>query len=144
MSPLRKVRWATSLTTAICLLGVLPAGAQAASWSIQFTQNGPETEHSALYDLACEPFTTSACVAVGKQTKGGTASTYAQYWNGSSWVNQTAAVPAGATASELQSASCLTSTSCSAAGSYATKSGTFSLIESWNGTSWSQQTSPNP
>ena len=132
------------LFAALCLLGVAPAAAQAASWSIETTPNGSEAEHSALYDIACEPQSTTACTAVGKQTKSGTASTYAQYWNGSSWVNQTAAVPASATASELQADHCLSKTSCVAAGSYTTKSGTFSLIESWNGTSWSQQTSPNP
>jgi hypothetical protein len=148
MSRRRKARSrcasAALLVFAVCLLGIAPAAAPAASWSLLTTQNASEAEHSDLYDIACEPFTTNACVAVGNQTKGGTVSTYAQYWNGSSWVNQTAAVPAGATASELQSASCLTSTSCSSAGSYTTKSGTFSLIEAWNGTSWSQQTSPNP
>jgi hypothetical protein len=120
------------------------ASADAASWSIQTTPNGSGAEHSTLDDIACEPESTNACTAVGQQTISGTTSPYAQYWNGSTWVNQTAAVPAGATAGEFQANHCLSKTSCVAAGSYATKSGTFSLVESWNGTSWSQQTSPNP
>lgn len=114
-------------------------------WISEATPNASGAEHSALYDMACEPESTSACTAVGKQTvSGGTSSPYAQYWNGSSWANQTTATPAGATAAELQADHCLSKTSCVAAGSYTTKSGTFSLVESWNGTSWSIQTSPNP
>ena len=113
-------------------------------WSIQTTPNGSGAEHSALYDMACEPESTSACTAVGKQTISGTSSPYAQYWNGSTWTNQSAATPEGATAGELQSDHCLSKTSCVSAGSYTTKSGTFSLVESWNGTTWSIQTTPNP
>jgi subtilisin family serine protease len=114
-------------------------------WIIETTPNASGAEHSALYDMACEPTSTSACTAVGKQTaSGGTSSPYAQYWNGSSWVNQSTATPAESTAAELQADHCLSKTSCVAAGSYTTKAGTFSLVESWNGTSWSIQTTPNP
>ena len=114
-------------------------------WIIETTPNASGAEHSALYDMACEPSSTSACTAVGKQTtSGGTSSPYAQYWNGSSWSNQSTATPVGATAAELQANHCLSKTSCVAAGSYTTVSGTFSLVEAWNGTSWSIQTTPNP
>lgn len=113
-------------------------------WSIQSTPNGSEAEHSALNDIACEPGSTTVCTAVGRQTKGGTRTPYAQYWNGSTWTNQSAATPAGATSSEFQSDHCLSKSSCVAAGHYTTISGTFSLIEAWNGTSWSIQTTPNP
>lgn len=116
-----------------------------ASWKIQSTPNASGAEHSNLYDISCEPASTTACTAVGKQTAtGGVSSPYAQYWNGASWVSQTTATPAGATAAELQSNHCLSKTSCVAAGSYTTASGTFTLVEAWNGTSWSIQTSPNP
>jgi hypothetical protein len=114
-------------------------------WTIEATPNAAGAEHSNLYDMACEPAGTSACTAVGKQTaSGGTSSPYAQYWNGSSWVNQSTAAPAESTSAELQADHCLSKTSCVSAGSYTTKTGTFSLVESWNGTSWSIQTTPNP
>ncbi|HET9591993.1 MAG TPA: S8 family serine peptidase [Solirubrobacterales bacterium] len=114
-------------------------------WTIETTPNASGAEQSELYDMACEPSSTSTCTAVGSQTaSGGTSTPYAQYWNGSSWANQSTATPAGTTAAELQADYCLSKTSCVAAGSYTTASGTFSLIESWNGTSWSVQTSPNP
>jgi len=112
-------------------------------WIIETTPNASGAEHSALYDMACEPSSTTACTAVGKQTaSGGTSSPYAQYWNGSTWANQTAATPAEATAAELQADHCLSKTSCVAAGSHTTKSGTFALVEAWNGTSWSVQETP--
>ncbi|MET0558426.1 MAG: hypothetical protein ABW065_07115 [Solirubrobacterales bacterium] len=115
------------------------------SWNIVTTPNGSGAEHSNLFDIACDPASTNACTAVGKQVaSGGTSSPYAQYWNGTSWVNQTAATPVGATAAELQADTCVSKTSCVAAGSYMTASGTFSLAEAWNGSSWSVQTTPNP
>lgn len=134
------------LITAVALLVGLVSvpSAVAASWSTQTTQNAPGAEHSALYDISCEPASSTLCIAVGKKTVSGTSSPYAQGWNGSSWSNQAAVTPVGATGGELQSAHCLSKTSCVASGSYSTESGTFSLIESWNGSSWSLQTTPNP
>lgn len=120
------------------------ARAEAATWSTVTTPNGSGAEDSALYDMACEPGSTNACTAVGKQTAAGVSTPYAQYWNGSSWANQTTAAPVGATASELQADTCLSTTSCVAVGHYTTGLGTFSLAEAWNGTSWSIQSTPNP
>jgi hypothetical protein len=135
---------AALLAIVMASAALAPSVAQAASWSIQTTPNGTGAEHSALYDISCEPEGPSACTAVGQQTVGGTSAPYAQYWNGTSWTNQSAEAPAGSTAGELQSDHCISKTSCVAAGSYVTKSGTFSLAESWNGTSWTIQTTPNP
>ena len=112
-------------------------------WVIETTPNASGAEHSALYDMACEPASTSACTAVGKQTaSGGTSSPYAQYWNGSSWSNQSTETPVGATSAELQADHCLSKTSCVAAGSYTTGEETRSLVEVWNGTKWTIQETP--
>jgi hypothetical protein len=139
---------AKSMRSALLIVGVgliiLPGTAGAASWSIQSTPNGAGAEHSSLFDMSCEPLTTAACTAVGQQTISGKTAPYAQYWNGSTWVNQSAEAPAGATAAELQADHCLSKTSCVAAGSYTTAGGTFSLVEVWNGTSWTVQATPNP
>lgn len=133
----------------MCLLigvgaGAFSSSAKAALWPLQTTPNGTGAEHSALYDMACEPQSTSVCTAVGQQTISGVSSPYAQYWNGSTWVNQSAEAPVGATGGELQADHCLSKTSCISAGSYTTKSGTFSLIESWDGSKWAIQSTPNP
>jgi len=115
------------------------------SWNIQSTPNASGAEHSVLNDMSCEPSSTTVCTAVGRQTaSAGTTTPYALYWNGSSWTSQSTAVPAGSTASELQGDHCLSKSSCVAAGSYTTSSGTFSLVEAWSGTSWSIQATPNP
>jgi hypothetical protein len=122
----------------------LSAPAQAASWSIQTTPNAPEGEHSALYDISCDPGSTELCIAVGKQTKSGISSPYIQRWTENSWKNITTTPPEESTAAELQADHCLSKSSCVAAGSYTTKSGTFSLVEGWSGLSWSIQSTPNP
>ncbi len=120
------------------------AGASAAVWSLQTTPNATGADHSTLSDIACGPSSTNACTAVGRSSTAGIGAPYAQYWNGGSWVSQPAASPAGATDAELKAAHCVSATSCAAAGSYTTGSGTFSLVEVWNGSSWSIQTTPNP
>jgi subtilisin family serine protease len=112
-------------------------------WTIETTPNASGAEHSVLYDMACEPASTSACTAVGKQTaSGGNSSPYAQYWNGSSWSNQSTETPVGATAAELQADHCLSKTSCVAAGSYTAGGETRALVEAWNGTKWTIQETP--
>jgi hypothetical protein len=44
----------------------------------------------------------------------------------------------------LSSVSCPTTTNCFAVGAYATTPGADTLVEQWNGTSWSMITTPNP
>jgi hypothetical protein len=118
--------------------------ALAVTWSTVATPNAAGATHSALYDMACEPWSTNGCTAVGKKTTAGVSTPYAQYWDGSSWINVPTASPSGATAGELQADTCLFNTSCVAVGHYTTGSGTFSLAEAWNGGNWSIQTTPNP
>jgi hypothetical protein len=66
-------------------------------------------------------------------------------WNGSSWSAQTIAGPAGSTFTGLSGVSCVTTAFCEAAGSYNDSAGhEFSLAATWNGTSWTAQTPPNP
>jgi hypothetical protein len=135
---------------AICLLAFSAVSAPAAIWTIQTTPNASGAEHSALYDIACEG-TTNACFSVGKQTaSGGTSGPYVQLWNGSSWANQTAAAPEGATAGELQSVDCFPELLfgklfCYAAGSYTSSGETRTLIENstFSG-AWNLNTTANP
>ena len=58
---------------------------------------------------------------------------------------QAAAQPAGATLTSLGGVSCIAASSCRAVGYYKNSSGIFvTLVESWNGTEWQVQSSPNP
>ena len=65
-------------------------------------------------------------------------------WNGTSWSIVTSPNPSGTAESVLSSVSCPSTTSCFAVGSNLTTSHTKTLVEHWNGTSWSIVTSPNP
>jgi hypothetical protein len=118
-------------------------------WSMQPTPNAVESSEkgkydSFLYGIGCEPSSINMCMAVGKSINSGVQQVLAERWNGSSWALSSAQAPVGATGSELNDVTCPSTTSCTAVGSYTNASGRFSLIEVWNGTSWSVQTSPNP
>jgi hypothetical protein len=66
-------------------------------------------------------------------------------WNGSSWTAQTVPAPAGSTSASLAGVSCVTAAFCAAVGKYTDSSGaTLSLGDTWNGTTWAVQTTPNP
>ena len=82
----------------------------------------------------------SSCHAVG--TRGGKA--FAMRWNGAFWGTVVSPNPPGATGSRLTSVSCAAVTTCMAVGSYSTATAMGTLIERWNGTSWTIVASPNP
>jgi hypothetical protein len=148
ISPRKLVSVVAAGLTVCALLALSVASATAATWTIQATPNAAGAEHSALYDIACASSVTNPCVSVGKQTaSGGTSSTYAQTWNGTSWTNIASATPEGASAAELQSVDCITLLGilCSAAGSYTSAGVTKSLIV-FGGTGGlsTVQATPNP
>ena len=115
-----------------------------ASWVIQSTPNPSVATDSQLNGVSC-PSTTS-CTAVGFYTSGsGSEMTLAERWNGRGWAIQATPNPAGATASVLSGVSCVSTSSCTAAGYYASGSGSdVTLAERWDGTSWAIQSTPNP
>jgi hypothetical protein len=138
-----------SFVLSACLLALGIAPASAATWTIQTTPNATGAEHSNLYDISCAATTVNPCVSVGKQTEsGGNSAPYAQAWNGTSWSNIGAAVPAGSTAGELQSVDCLSfagALACFAAGSYTSSGVTKSMIVTGTNTGLSTvPVTPNP
>ncbi len=76
------------------------------------------------------------CEAVG--------GTRATAWNGSTWTAQPVPIPAGATSAVLYGVSCATAGFCAAMGSDGAGSPSLTLGETWNGTSWSVQSTPDP
>ena len=114
------------------------------SWSIQATPTPSGATGSYLQGVSCPSPT--VCTATGSYIdSGGTNVTLAESWNGSSWAIQPTTNPSGATGSFLQGVSCASATACTAAG-YSTDSGgtNLTLVESWDGTSWATQPTPNP
>jgi hypothetical protein len=74
----------------------------------------------------------------------------ALHWNGTKWSLATTPDPGGTSTNdfnELASLSCPTATSCWAAGEYGTEGAQLTSLNQalhWNGTKWSQVTTPNP
>jgi subtilisin family serine protease len=110
------------------------------SWSLQSAPNPTEGDASeAMLSVSCASST--SCVAVGRAAK----KPFAERWNGTEWTRVTAPNPEGATEATLEGISCASSSACMAVGNYKGSSGpNKTLTESWNGSSWSVVTSPNP
>jgi sugar lactone lactonase YvrE len=113
------------------------------NWSLTSTSNPSSTSNS-LSDVSCSA--ASSCTAVGSYNgASGNASTLAERWNGTGWALQTTPNPSGTTANNLYGVACAATNECTAVGlSYKEGGGTSTLIERWNGASWSIVTSPNP
>jgi hypothetical protein len=87
-----------------------------------------------LYAVAC--VSPRDCTAVGG-TRAGNGHVFSERWSGSRWHVVPAATPPGAIAASLVGVSCVSTTDCWGTGSWASRSAGRSLIEHWNGTSWS-------
>ena len=88
-----------------------------------------------------------ACTAVGGYEGGGEeGSTLAESWTGESWVIQKTPNPKGSSYTVLISVSCTSPADCIAVGlaSPIIQPGPNSLGESWNGTTWTIMSTPNP
>jgi hypothetical protein len=99
---------------------------------------------SSLSSVSCT--SASACTAVGAYY---TLSTHQraliESWNGTRWSVSSSPNPANAYGVALDGVSCTSATACTAVGSYLVNGGGyFTLIESWNGSTWSIVPSPNP
>jgi hypothetical protein len=87
----------------------------------------------------------TACVAVGSDANpSGVPQTLIDTWNTGALLGAKASSPNRGSESVLTGVSCTSSTSCAAVGYYLSSSGTErTLIESWDGISWSLAVSPN-
>jgi hypothetical protein len=68
----------------------------------------------------------------------------AERWDGTQWSIEKTPAPTGATSSDLDAVSCVSGSACTAVGSYLNGTGRrLTLVEHWNGTKWSIESSPN-
>jgi hypothetical protein len=138
---MKRVSCALGLSLVWVALGA--AAAEAASWHRQLTPTPSGGSSIVLNGVSCTR--PSACIAVGSYVNGsGTTVTLGEAWNGMSWSVIPTANPPGATSSGLNGVSCTAANACTAVGTYVESGLTRTLAESWNGTSWSIQTTPNP
>ena len=111
------------------------------AWSIVTSPNPAGFEYHTLGGVSC-PSTTS-CFAVGI-SQGSTVRALVEHWNGRTWSIMTRPTPTGSDATDLSHVSCSSTASCVAVGSYSVGAAGKSLVEQWNGHTWSIMTSPNP
>jgi hypothetical protein len=114
------------------------------SWAIQTTPGPPGPADNDLTGVSCPAAT--ACTAVGSYTNiSDQTAALADDWNGSTWASEPIPIPSSATSSSLARVSCTSPTACVAVGNYVNSAGTqAALAETWNGTAWAIQTTPNP
>jgi hypothetical protein len=115
-----------------------------ATWTVQTTPNPSGAAYLELDAVSCSSAT--ACTAVGESdTSPGGDESLAEAWNGTSWTVETTPNPPAAAASYLDAVSCISTTACTAVGSYYNSSNTeVTLADVWNGVSWTVQTTPTP
>jgi hypothetical protein len=110
-------------------------------WTVQSSPT-PGTGGS-FSSVSC--VSTTSCKAVGSYfTSSGDTLTLIESWNGSRWTVQSSPNP-GTSNDGLSGVSCVSTTSCKAVAYYSdSNEGSQTLIESWNGSHWTIQSSPNP
>jgi hypothetical protein len=114
------------------------------SWTgVPSPNPGSASNSNVLNDVSCTSAT--ACMAVGYSwVPGGPDKTLTESWNGSRWTVLPSPNPATVGGNELSGVSCVSATACTAVGYSDIPSPERTLIESWNGTSWSVAPSPSP
>ena len=115
-------------------------------WTVQSAPAPSGATETTLQSVSCT--SESACMAVGYFKNGGLyPKAVAERWNGSSWSVLASPAPPKEGHVWLRSVSCVSASSCVAAGGYATPflaTGETTLVHAWNGTEWSAQSSPSP
>jgi hypothetical protein len=118
---------------------IFAAGWNGTAWTAQTAPAPSGATRISLSKISC--VTANACEAVGNSTAGA----YSDAWNGTAWTLQAMLpVPSGAHAIAPADVTCTSATACIVAGSSTwTGSPEQTLIEAWDGTSWSVQPTPN-
>ncbi len=130
-------------------MGVLECATSAASasgltspiWTISPNPNPANAPYSTLNGVSCVGRT--FCVAVGESQPSGGSESLIERWNGISWAIDPAPNPPDSTSSYLSGVSCTSTTFCMAVGTGFTGTTGTTLVENWNGSSWSI-VSPSP
>jgi hypothetical protein len=112
------------------------------SWSITASPNASTTTNNYLYSVTCTAG--DECWAVGSYSTGTAFQTLIEKWNGLSW--SIVSSPNAGTLQDnyLYGVTCSSTSECWAVGNVSSSSGSQTLIEKWDGTSWSIVSSPNP
>lgn len=80
-----------------------------------------------------------ACTAVGRDVINHVNRPLIEFWNGSLWTTQSAPMPTGARGAVLNGVSCPAANNCTAVGAWHDSTGTHTLAEAWDGSTWTIQ-----
>ncbi|HEX3333619.1 MAG TPA: hypothetical protein VHS57_04715 [Acidimicrobiales bacterium] len=117
----------------------LAEGWNGAAWTLQ-TPLDPGTDDY-LTGVSCAA---TACTAVGYQQDSSGHQSLAEGWDGTSWSVEPTANPA-TTGDYLSGVSCTAVTACTGVGYQTNSAGAAqTLAETWNGATWTAQSTPNP
>jgi hypothetical protein len=124
-----------------CLAQTLIEQWNGLTWSVVSSPNQGSSLGNTLNGVACS--TPMRCQAVGTFSNGSLNQTLAEEWNGLMWTIVPSPDTAPNVSQGLNSLSCAASTACMAVGSSANGPSQQTLVEHWNGISWSIVASPN-
>jgi hypothetical protein len=118
------------------------AAATAGSWAVVSSPNTSDTEHNFLQNVTC--VSASDCWAAGTYFAGGAVTqTLIERWDGTSWAIVSSPNAGVTQGNFLYGVKCVSTSECWAVGYYNAASAAQTLIERWDGTSWTIVNSPN-
>jgi hypothetical protein len=113
-----------------------------ATWTVQTTPDPKGAQSSELTGVSCPA--AAACTAVGSYvSRSNLYELLAERWNGKTWSRQATPNAAGADGGVFNDVACTAASACTAVGDYGAGSTQPTLVEVWNGTAWTVQTSPD-
>ena len=110
-------------------------------WSIVTSPDSDATQNNYLFSVTCPSL--SDCWAVGYYTNATTNQTLIEHYDGTSWTISTSPDTSASESNVLYGVSCVTSADCWAAGDYNHSGSDQTLLEHYNGSSWSIVGSPD-
>jgi len=113
----------------------------ASCWQTTTSPNPSGATYSTLQSVAC--VSTSWCMAVGSSSAPAVATSLAEHWNGTAWSIVSSPSVTGAEGDRLAGVSCVSASNCFAVGNMSTASAVKTLVEHWNGKTWTVMASPN-
>lgn len=127
---------------------VVPVAAQwnGSAWASQSVPNPATNTFAHMNAVSCA--SPNSCEAGGYfevQVTSNDPKALAEGWNGSAWQHQQAVAPPGATYNVLSGVSCISASFCEAVGTHFDSAGNQdNLAETWNGQTWTIQSTPDP
>jgi hypothetical protein len=116
------------------------------TWTVQPSPNAPASPVNSLAGVTCTSSTNCFAVGVSYASTATSAaqSTLIERWDGATWSIVPSPNQPFANDSSVAGVACVSATSCFAVGNYDTATITNTLVEHWDGVTWSIVPSPNP